>query len=288
MGDYRRMYTIELKTEIKSNLLRKDQLSTNPWIYRREYIEKKELSGLIKQIENITKFITSNRLDERIFCILNDIDNVPKCYCGKEVKFKRFQLGYANYCSVKCRANDLNWVEKVKIINTQKYGVPFIAQQEHERLKRQRLMKQTRQRMDMSLAPTRRKETIQRLYGEHYNSGWTEQAIQTRINNGTMVPVEILDEYKEYYRKVIRITEKQNLSSLSNIEKRGVMGLSEDPHHVDHIVSIYDAFMNDVPPEITGHISNLQCLPAKVNISKGNLSWLTVEQLYERYKQWER
>ena len=66
------------------------------------------------------------------------------------------------------------------------------------------------------------------------------------------------------------------------------MGLSEDPHHVDHIVSIYDAFMNDVPPEITGHISNLQCLPAKVNISKGNLSWLTVEQLYERYKQWER
>lgn len=123
------------------------------------------------------------------------------------------------------------------------------------------------------------------LYGKEYNAGWTIKAIQSRINNGNMVPVELRDEYRDYHDKVIKITNKQDLSTLTNIEKRGVIGKDEDAHHVDHIFSIYDGFMNDVPADVIGNICNLQCIPGLINIAKRNDSWITLKELYDRYEQ---
>jgi hypothetical protein len=287
MGDYQKMYTNELKIEIKTRLLRLDGLSTNPWIYREPYIIKTGLVDLIQELKTITNFLNEEaRLDERIYCVLNDIDHKSLCWCGNLNKFKRYQLGYSEFCSVKCRANDVGWQKRVSDINLKKYGVTHIAQLAHERRVRSDSMKKRMGSLiesgyDFSTQNRKARETMKRLYGEHYNPGWTEKAIQTRIDNGNMVPVELLDEYRDYYRNVQLTTKKQKLNGLKNIKKRGVLGKDYDAHHIDHIVSIYDGFMNDVPSEIIGNICNLQCIPAKDNITKGNDSWMTIEELYE-------
>ncbi len=69
---------------------------------------------------------------------------------------------------------------------------------------------------------------------------------------------------KEYEKKVRELTEIQPLSLLSNYEKRAFKGF-----HVDHIVSISEAFKLGWPPDRCANISNLQMLPYKDNMVKG-------------------
>lgn len=278
------MYTTELKNEVTAKLIARNG-STNPWIYRSHYVAANNLESLLCDVINSTQFVTSGRLDERIYCILHDITQVPTCYCGTPLKFKRFLLGYAEYCSVKCRANSTKWQQQVASSNLEKYGVTHVAQLSNERDKRSNRMKQIRPSMDMKKAACNRRATIERLYGKGYNAGWTDKAIQTRVNNGNMVPVELRDEYRDYYDTVVRITNKQDLSTLTNIEKRGVIGKDDDAHHIDHMFSIYDGFMNDVPADIIGNICNLHCIPGSANIKKRNNSWITLKELYDRYEQ---
>ncbi len=279
------MYTNELKNEVQHKLLRNDKQSPNQWIYIPSYVKKNNLQPLIDAVVSATSFLMTDSLSERIYCILNDVIRTPMCKncIMSSVKFKRYQLGYADYCSVKCRATHQQWQDNVAKTNLTKYGVTHIAQLNHERQQRSENLKLNRQFFDMEHAAVKRRETIDRLYGKNFNTGWTEEAIQTRINNKRMVPVELLDDYREYVRLVNQITKKQPLDTLNNIHLRGVMGKDVDAHHIDHKVSIYDGFMNDVPPEIIGHICNLECIPGHDNIKKGNTSSMTIEQLYENY-----
>jgi hypothetical protein len=55
----------------------------------------KAMKGLIKSIENITKFLDnySPTLAERVFCLKNNIQEIPTCsISGKKLKFPKFQL----------------------------------------------------------------------------------------------------------------------------------------------------------------------------------------------------
>ncbi len=278
------MYTTKLKNDVIEKLLDCDKTSINKWIYRNSYIQTNNLQSLLDDILQATNQIQTDRLDERIYAILNDIFDAPTCYCGTTVKFKRFRLGYAQYCSVKCRANDMEWQQQVATTNIERYGVSHIAKLPDEiEKRRQQFILVDRTTWNTHKQSVSRKKTIESRYGINYNSGWTDSAIQKRIDNGHMVPIELLGEYREYYDSVVRITNKQDLSQLENIEKRGILGKDQDAHHVDHIVSIYDGFMNDVPPNVIGHLSNLQCIPGKQNIEKGNDSWMSINNLYERY-----
>lgn len=56
-----------------------------------------------------------------------------------------------------------------------------------------------------------------------------------------------------------------------------------DKYHVDHIYSISDGFLNSVPPYIISSPVNLQMLWCTDNSSKCGESWMTKEELYERY-----
>ena len=53
--------------------------------------------------------------------------------------------------------------------------------------------------------------------------------------------------------------------------------------HLDHIYSIAEGFVNNIPPEIIGHWTNLRLLPKLENSSKGAGCHKTKEQLYEDY-----
>lgn len=72
------------------------------------------------------------------------------------------------------------------------------------------------------------------------------------------------NNWRKYRKAVQLLTEQQPLHLLENIEKRGFSG-----YHVDHIVSIWQAFKEGWPPEKTANISNLRCIPCEENMRKG-------------------
>ncbi len=55
--------------------------------------------------------------------------------------------------------------------------------------------------------------------------------------------------------------------------------LGQQTYHVDHKLSVLDAWHAGLPAEIVNHPANLQILEAKENSSKGAKSCLTVEEL---------
>lgn len=71
-------YTIELKDEIIKNNS-KTKLFTE--------------GGRVYPIKNTL---------EEIYCILNDLVEIPKCICGNNLKIKRLAEGFSNFCSTKC------------------------------------------------------------------------------------------------------------------------------------------------------------------------------------------
>ena len=161
-----------------------------------------------------------------------------------------------------------------------------IAKLPHERVLRRLQLLKNRLTMDFSNSGQKCLETKRLRYGDDYNSGWNVNGIQTRVQNGTMVDPDLREEYILYYHAVNKITKRQNISILPNIERRGNLKYDKGAYHIDHMVSIYDGFILNIPPSILGHISNLECIPAVQNIKKGNRSSLTETQLYERYESW--
>lgn len=60
--------------------------------------------------------------------------------------------------------------------------------------------------------------------------------------------------------------------------------LGKQTYHVDHRLSILDAWNANLPAEIVNHPANLQILEAKTNSRKGSKSTITVEELLDLIK----
>ena len=60
--------------------------------------------------------------------------------------------------------------------------------------------------------------------------------------------------------------------------------LGQKTYHVDHKLSILDAWNANLPAEVVNHPANLRILEAKENSRKGSKSIITIEQLYEMIK----
>jgi hypothetical protein len=58
---------------------------------------------------------------------------------------------------------------------------------------------------------------------------------------------------------------------------------SRTDHHIDHQLSIYDGFAENIPPYILGHWTNLHMLSAKDNISKNKKSVINSSTLFKNY-----
>lgn len=88
-------------------------------------------------------------------------------------------------------------------------------------------------------------------------------------------------QFRRYRNQVLKITLSQPLNRLEYFDRRGAVGKVDDPHHIDHIVSVAFGFVNNVPPEIIGNISNLRMLPAKLNQTKGARCDMSLEHLLQ-------
>jgi hypothetical protein len=117
--------------------------------YPRHYekIITKHHTKLLEEIYTSTNFLAHDiLLKTRIYCILNDIYELPKCRtCGKEitVDIQNMKSGFKKYCSPKCATLNIDVSLKRKSSCLEKYGYenPFQNNQIKEKIKQTNLEK---------------------------------------------------------------------------------------------------------------------------------------------------
>ena len=97
---------------------------------------------------------------------------------------------------------------------------------------------------------------------------WLDNTIKTRGWKSWEDYTTNIKGYKQYRTNVLRITNQQPLHLLEHFEKRGVNG-QIGAYTLDHIISVKRGFIENIPAEKIGDISNLQMLPWEENITKG-------------------
>jgi len=154
----------------------------------------------------------------------------------------------------------------------------------------------------LELAKEQRKKTCLQKFGvEHYyqSDDFRNKYIQTcmdkfgvdnvwkskyfknlMIDKGIYLSDEEKTEKQKYYLEVLKYTNRSYVEFFDFINNENNRSID---FHLDHIYSIYDGFKNKIDPIILGSIINLQLLPAKINIKKNKNSWITLDELNERY-----
>lgn len=112
-----------------------------------------------------------------------------------------------------------------------------------------------------------KKSLIKRL---HNKETYKKQSRTKRFKTGLLT-----EEKKKDFRKYARAC--RSLSQLW--AKDNGYEIGRHTFHVDHKLSILDAFNAELPPSITSHPKNLRILESKKNSSKGSKSILTIEEL---------
>jgi hypothetical protein len=109
-----------------------------------------------------------------------------------------------------------------------------------------------------------------------------KQILDTKIKNGVCRTEEEKSALEIYMLQVENFTKDSWYYSYSRINPDGLERGKE--YHLDHIYSRKEGFDNNVPPEIIGHWTNLQLMPAKENNGKHSKCGKTIEKLYEDYR----
>jgi hypothetical protein len=119
--------------EFLINLLKKEHLSSITTIIKKRY--KNQYQKIIER----TNYLPKNcRFTERIYQIINNLQERPKCYCGKSLNFIDYSCGYHEHCCVKCINNDLKIKDKIKKTMLKRYGVEYSLQSEKIQRKRKK------------------------------------------------------------------------------------------------------------------------------------------------------
>lgn len=103
----------------------------------------------------------------------------------------------------------------------------------------------------------------------------------TKITKGIQMPDENISPFHLYRKTVHRLSSKEPLHTLENVNLRG--HFNNNGYHLDHILSIKDGFRFGIPPEIIASIVNLRFVPAIENYSKGGKSDQLLGDLIRKY-----
>jgi hypothetical protein len=100
---------------------------------------------------------------------------------------------------------------------------------------------------------------------------------------GYFTPLDEKEDVEKYRQLVWYYTRKNDLTKLQNYKNRGRLHENENAHHLDHIYSITDGYINNVEPEIIGSIYNLRFIHARYNQIKKTKSDISLKQLKKLY-----
>lgn len=125
-------------------------------------------------------------------------------------------------------------------------------------------------------AEERKQQTKELLIKNLHNKETIEKmTLSKRKKTGILTPEQMKD-YKHYARRI-------RSQAQAWAKEQGYV-LGNKSFHVDHKLSILDAWHAKLSIEVVNHPANLQVLPYKENCSKGHKSSLTVEELLESIK----
>lgn len=121
----------------------------------------------------------------------------------------------------------------------------------------------------------------------------TEKYLKTRKtfeNIGRWTAKENLDDFKHYKLIVERFT-KRSIKQLppekqKMLEKRGPTSKTkkqDEVVHVDHMISKFFGFHNNILPQIIGSVYNLDVIDASKNISKNTKNSIDIDELFNNY-----
>lgn len=226
---------------------------------KREYYFRTAVPTEYLAITTHTSFLPKASFIERLYCYTNGISARPKCaVCDNEVLFNRNRQ-YNTHCSQRCsignmkaligcdNASQLESVkDKKRKLSIDKYGVDNVSKSLEVR----------------AHLATRRKEYWDTIY---QNKDFSVEGL-TRA------------QYKH------RANQYMNTQYLRYKEILDPNGLRSKNWHVDHIYSLTDGFINDVPINVISDISNLRMLPSSENYKKNKSSHKTLDALYEDYQ----
>ena len=178
-------------------------------------------------------------------------------------------------------------MDKQKQTNLKKYGTEYHIQSKSVKQK----TKQTnlkKHKMEYYTNRNKAKQTCLKQYGVE-NPGQLKKfqykQKQTKIEKEIQIPDEQLSEYKLFYKKVLKFTNK-NLKKYGNEmfgkgweEKRG-----KNKYNIDHKYSIQQGFLHKIPPEVIGSKWNLQLITEKENHFKFIKCIISKEELLNLYK----
>lgn len=181
--------------------------------------------------------------------------------CGSDqVNFREFTTGYKKYCSHKCVVNSAAVKQGQQL---------FLSNP-----------KKIKARIKKAEATTLKK------YGAKYYAQTPEGKLRNSISNTnfyrTKFPAELNGRSRKQYTAAVRhrtnlvYQEFKHILDPNNLRSREYV--------LDHVYSVFNGFVNEVPLDIICHPTNLKLIHKTDNSSKNCRSDKTIEQLYKDYE----
>ena len=104
-----------------------------------------------------------------------------------------------------------------------------------------------------------------------------DRATDTKIRNGIAIPKDQKDPFVLYKDEVMKFTLRSWKKYQSMINPTGLPRGKE--YELDHMYSIFQGFMDKIPPEVIGNQHNLRLIPKFDNRSKRVKCSITLEEL---------
>ena len=225
---------------------------------KRKWYIKKYYKSEHAKIINFTKNLKCKSFTEQLYCFCNKISSRPQCnMCNSAVTYNSRNAEYHRYCSQSCSLKD-----SMKLI-----GVKNASQLESVKQKKKK-KSLTRYGVDnvsksVSVKQKISKKTSQRWDKYHQNKDYSQS-----------IP---LVEYNHRVQQYTNTQYNRHKHIIDPDNKRG------KDWHLDHVYSVSQGYLNNVPINIIGDMTNLRIIPAVDNIRKGPKCDKTLESLYEDF-----
>ena len=104
------------------------------------------------------------------------------------------------------------------------------------------------------------------------------------VERGYRLSYEELKNIERYRKNVFVYTRKTFTKYKELLENEsGFIKFNNSGISLDHIFSVKEGFLQGIDPKIIGSIVNLQLLPLRDNIVKGQKSWIKLDELLTRF-----
>jgi hypothetical protein len=240
----------------------------------------------------------------KVYHYINKLVEIPTCKtCKSSVNYSRLKDGYRTYCSDKCVKSSEEYYKKwlISVSKTlssgdfikkrektwkDKYGDDFYKIIQEKRRKNIIDKHGCENVFQLESTKNKRKESLLEKYGsEKYNN--PDKTRETRIKNGTQINDESVDKFIEYKKVVINRTitiyrNNKHLINSNNLKR------SKRTYHIDHLFSIKQGFLKNLPVEIISHPCNLHMIHYKENLIKQDSCWITLNELLEKIISYEK